>query len=85
MARIFFLALSILITALPARAADEPAGKGTAKGGSKVERALDKAGAAIGRTADKAVGGVKKGVDKTTKAIETAGNKTGRWLKEKTQ
>ena len=28
---------------------------------------------------------VKKGVDKTTKAMENAGNKTSKWLNEKTQ
>jgi hypothetical protein len=82
MAKIFLVVMMGLSVLLPARAADEAAGK--SKGGNKVERTVDKAGAAVGRTADKAVGGIKKSVDKTTKAMDNAGNKTSRWLKEKT-
>ena len=83
MARLFLLVLLCLIVALPARAADEPANKGT--GPDKMERGLDKTGKAIGKVADKAVNGVKKGVDKTGKAVEKAGHKTGQWLQDKTQ
>lgn len=72
-----------LIAAAQAHAADEPAEK--SKGGSKVERALDKTGKAITDTAKKVERKVGKAAAATGKAIESAGKKTGQWIKKKTE
>lgn len=55
------------------------------KGSSKAERALENTGKALGKTADRAEKSVKRGLSRTEKAINTAGEKTGRWLNEKTK
>jgi hypothetical protein len=71
-----------LIAALPAQAADNPPEK--SKGGSAAERAVDKAGKAIGKTADRATKSVGRGLKKAEKAVNNAGEKTGKWIKDKT-
>ena len=81
--RTILLILLGLITAAQAGAADEPAKK--QKGGSAIERAVEKTGAALGKTANKVEKKVRKGAAATEKAIDTAGKKTSQWLKEKTK
>ena len=71
------------IAAGPAQASEAPAEK--SRSGSKAERALENTGKALGKTADRAEKSVKRGLGKTEKAINTAGEKTGRWLNEKTK
>ena len=80
--KLFLFILSGAIAAAPALAADEAAKK--TKGGDKVERAVKKAGNAMGRTADRATKSVGRGVKKAEKAVNTVGEKTGKWLKDKT-
>jgi hypothetical protein len=71
------------LAAGPAPAANAPAEN--SKGGSKAERALENTGKTLGKTADRAEKSVKQGLGRTEKAINTAGEKTGRWLNEKTK
>lgn len=77
------LILLSLITAAPARAADEPAKK--EKSGNKLERAVEKSGKTLGKTADRVEKSVKKGAQKTEKAINNTGEKTGQWIKKKVE
>ena len=77
------LVLLSLITAAQARAADEPGT--TQKSGGKIERTVDKTGKTLGKTADRAEKSVKRGLGRAEKAINSAGEKTGRWLNEKTK
>ena len=71
------------VAAGPVQAADQSAG--TSKSSSKAERAVDNTGKKLGKTADRAEKSVKKGLGRAEKAINTAGEKTGRWLNEKTK
>lgn len=80
---LYILLVLGLIVAGPAQAADASAEKSTS--GSKAERALDNTGKALGKTADRAEKSVKRGLFSAEKAINSAGEKTGRWLNEKTK
>lgn len=67
----------------PAQAADASAEKSSS--GSKAERAIDNTGKSLGKTADRAENSVKRGLGRAEKAVNSAGEKTGRWLNEKTK
>ena len=71
------------IAAGAAQASEAPAEK--SRSGGKAERALENTGKALGKTADRAEKSVKRGLSRTEKAVNTAGEKTGRWLNEKTK
>lgn len=77
------LALLGSIATGPAQAADAPADK--SKSSSKAERAAENTGKQLGKTADRVEKSVKRGLGRAEKAINTAGQKTGRWLNEKTK
>lgn len=78
------LALFSVFAAAPAQAADKAAEKSKGKSSNAAERAVQNTSRKAEGVADRATGATARGVKKGEKAVNNTGQKTGEWLKDKT-
>jgi hypothetical protein len=71
------------IATMQAFAADKPAEK-KGKSSNAAERAVQDTSKKGEKIADRATGATARGVKKAEKSVNNAGQKTGKWLKDKT-
>jgi hypothetical protein len=83
------------IATMQVLAAEKEKAAEKSKGDNAIERGVENTGKKIGKVADSAEKGVKRGLkaaekgintagEKTGKALDSAADKTGKWVKEKT-
>lgn len=72
------------IATAPTQAADKDAEKSKGKSSNAAERAVQNTSRKAENVADRATGATGRGIKKGEKAVNNAGEKTGKWLKDKT-